>query len=310
MGAMRTFTTAVVLAVAALGSLGATMAGAAAPGDACAQVPTARTVAYERLPGVAANLTSLDLYAPPRRCHPSRGAPVVLWVHGGGYHRGDKANQVRDKVRLLTGAGYVFASVNYRLTRVGDPASAHWPDHFRDVAAAVAWTRRHIRRWGGDPRRIVVLGHSAGADIVANVTTDPRWLGERRLGLTAVRCAGPLDTAGFDKVRATDREKAQWISALGNAPDFERTTSATHLIRPGIGTPATLTVVRGTPNRQSIEQSFAARLREVGVPVTVIDARALSHEQVNTRIGAPGDTVMTPALLTFLRDCSAGAARR
>jgi acetyl esterase/lipase len=229
---------------------------------------------------------------------------VVLWVHGGGYHTGDKANQIQRKVALLTARGYVFASVNYRLTRAGDPASAHWPDHFRDVAAAVAWTRRHIRRWGGDPRRIVLLGHSAGADIVSNVTTDPRWLRERRLPLGAVRCAGPLDTAGFDKVRATDREKQQWISALGNAPDFEHTTSAVHIIQPGTGIPPTLTVLRGTPNRQSIQQAFAARLGAVGVTTTVIDARGLSHAQVSTRIGAPGDTVMTPALLAFLESCS------
>jgi len=296
------------LATAALGPTATATAGARQPGDVCAQVPAPRTIAYDRIAGVPANLTSLDVYAPPRRRTRGRRVPVVLWIHGGGYHVGDKASQVAAKVRLLTSSGYVFASVNYRLTRAGDPTSAHWPDHFRDVAAAVAWTRRHVRRYGGDPRRIILLGHSAGADIVANVTTDPRWLAERGLGLAAVRCAGPLDTAGFDKARATDRERGQWISALGNAPDFEHTTSAVYLIRPGIGIPPTITVVRGTPNRQSIQQSFAARLREAGVPVTIIDARGLSHAQVNSRIGAPGDTVMTPPLLAFLRDCAAVAA--
>ena len=62
-------------------------------------------------------------------------------------------------------------SVNYRLTSTGDLASAHYPDHYRDVTAAVAWTRAHIWSWGGDPDRIALLGHSAGADIVANVIT-------------------------------------------------------------------------------------------------------------------------------------------
>lgn len=119
---------------------------------------------------------------------------MVVWVHGGGYRIGDKANQVADKRRLFNARGWIFVSVNYRLTVAGVPGSAHYPDHFRDVAAAVAWVRRHIGARGGDRTRVALLGHSAGADIVSNVTVNPRWLRERRLSLRAVRCAGPLDT--------------------------------------------------------------------------------------------------------------------
>lgn len=216
---------------------------------------------------------------PRRRVHPRR--------HG---------DAGRDKVALFAARGWIFVSVNYRLSRAGDPSLARYPDHYRDVAAAVRWTRSTIKRDGGDRKRIALLGHSAGADIVANVTTNPRWLVECGLSLRAVRCAGPLDTEGFDKPMASDREQVQWRIALGNDPTYARDTSAVYLI----------TVVRGTSRRQAIEQRFAATLGAAGVPATVIDARSLTHEQVNRRIGAPGDTVMTPALVRFLKGCFAG----
>lgn len=277
-------------------------AAAAAP-KPCDSVPAGKTAAYKRVTGVAASLTSLDLYAPSRACRRGRKTPVVIWVHGGGYSVGDKANQIRDKVRLFTRRGYVFASVNYRLSRPGAPGSAKYPDHFRDVAAAVAWTARNIGRSGGDRTRVALIGHSAGADIVANVTTDPRWLRERKLGLRAVRCAGPLDTEGFDKAAAGPGEQAQWQRAFPNLPSYARDTSAVNLIRRGVGTPRTITVFRGTPRRQAIEKRFADTLRKAGIGATLIDARGLSHADVSRRIGAPGDRVMTRPLLSFLGRC-------
>jgi acetyl esterase/lipase len=283
-------------------AVGAGPAAAAAPQRGAACVPDApRTTAYRVLPGVARNLTSLDLYVPPRRCRRAAGAPVVAWVHGGGYHRGDKAQQVADKVSLFTRRGWIFASVNYRLTRPRDPASARYPDHYDDVATAVTWLRRHVRGRGGNPRRIALLGHSAGADIVSNVAVDPQHLARHGQRLGALRCFAPLDTAGFEKPRASAREQVQWRSALGNQPGYRISTSATLIARRGTGIAPALTVYRGTPHRQLIETRFAARLRAIGVPVTLVDARSLSHGEVNRRIGAPGDKVMTPPLLRFLR---------
>jgi acetyl esterase/lipase len=294
-----------VVAAAAVAVTAATPA-AAAPRRSCTIATAPKTFAYEQHAGVPASATSLDVWAPTPKCRAgSRRAPVVLWVHGGGYRVGDKRNAVADKVRLFNARGWVFVSVNYRLTKAGVPSSAHYPDHFRDVAAAIAWTRAHASAFGGNPHRLAVLGHSAGADIVSNVITNPWWLGERGLPLRAVRCAGPLDTAGFDKTRSSDdsSESAMWRVALGNAPNYKTTTSATLLARAGTGVPPTITVVRGVSSRRSIETDFAAAIRRAGAPATVIDARSLTHEQVNRRIGAPGDTVMTPPLMRFLRGC-------
>lgn len=278
--------------------------GAAAPelSNRCASPAPKTTVAYRNLAGVAADATSLDVYAPARACR----APVVMWVHGGGYHIGDKASQVRDKVRLFDGRGWLFVSVNYRLTVEGDASSAHFPDHFDDVAAAVARVHSKIGRFGGDASRIALLGHSAGADIVSNVATNPRYLRSRHLGLRTIACAGPLDTEGFDKVTAdagTGEERAMWVDALGNEPAFERTTSAITWIRPHVGIPQTIGVVRGTPQRRGIEQDYLDRLADAGVRTARIDASGLSLADVNRRIGAPGDTVMTPPLMKFLDRC-------
>jgi arylformamidase len=295
------------LAIAAAAVASSAWASEPTPAAGCTSSAPAETVAYERIEGVPVSATSLDIYEPSAECRVAGAkAPVVIWVHGGGYHRGDKSNQVADKMKLFSGLGYIFISVNYRLTAMGDPDSAHYPDHFRDVAAAVAWVRAKIATRGGDPSRIALLGHSAGADIVSNVAVNPTWLEERGLGLRALRCAGPLDTEGFDKVRASDDgDELQWLDSLGNNPNYKTETSASHLIKANTGIPPTITVFRGTTLRQSIESDFAARLRAVGVPVTLIDARSLSHGEVNTRIGAAGDEVMTRPIVGFLADCLA-----
>lgn len=262
------------------------------------------TIAYERVGGFPAKATSLDVWSPAKPCRRKGGSPVVMWIHGGAYQTGDKGNRMADKVRLFTGRGYVLVSVNYRLSKAGGGAgSAKYPDHFRDVAAAVAWVRSSISKYGGRGDRIALLGHSAGADIVSNVATDPQWLARQKLKLSALRCQGPLDTEGFDKTRADPGEQQQWVVALSNHPSYKTDTSATLLVRRGIGIPRAITVTRGIPNRQAIELAYADTLRGAGVKATVIDARSLTHEQVNTNIGAAGDTVMTKPLVSFLSSC-------
>jgi len=271
--------------------------------EQCAQPDLPKTVAYKTVVGVDPNLLSLDIYLPAAPCH----APVVMWVHGGGYMVGDKGNQIEDKVSLFNQQGWIFVSVNYRLTKPGEPFSAQYPDHYLDVAAAVAWVQTNIIKYGGDAGRIALLGHSAGADILSNVAVNPTYLGEYGLGLETIVCAGPLDTKGFDKQKAGSKvpggEEVQWQNALGNNPDYMAETSATSLIQPGIGIPPMIGVVRGTPERQRIEVDFLAELVSVGINATTIDARALSHSEVNSQIGASSDGVMTQPIVAFLSEC-------
>jgi carboxylesterase type B len=277
----------------------------AAP-SGCAQAGLPTTVRYRAVAGVPANLTSLDVHAPAEACD----APVVIWVHGGGYRIGDKRNQMADKVRLFNQKGWILVSVNYRLTTPGKPGSAVFPAHYEDVAAAVAWVHAQIARYGGDPERTALLGHSAGADIVSNITAQPSYLAKHRLAPSDLSCTAPLDTAGFDKlaVPADASERQQWYLALGRDPKRLAATSATRLVKAAgskADVPSTLTVFRGNGYRPRIEKAYAAALRASGTDVVLVDATKLSHNEVNTRIGARGDTIMTPPLVRFLTTCFA-----
>lgn len=257
-------------------------------------------MAYRTVAGAPAGSTSLDIHAPKGACD----APVVVWVHGGGYHTGDKAGKgTASKTTLFNRNGWIFVSVNYRLTTAGDPDSAHFPDHYEDVAAAVAWVKANIGRYGGDQSRLALLGHSAGADIVSNVVDQSRYLHAVGLPVSSIRCAGPLDTEGFDKPASHDPDAAMWESALGNEPDYLTTTSASRFISGSHRVPDTIGVYRGSATRQAIERTYLTRVASTGARTVAIDARSLTHEEVNTRIGAAGDTVMTPPLVAFLTTC-------
>src|SRR6185312_14497017 len=95
----------------------------------------------------------LDVYAPPD----AKNLPVVFWIHGGGWQAGDKSS-VQIKPRAFTEKGYVFVSTNYRLLPHVDMETI-----VRDVAKAVRWTHDHVAEYGGDPQRLCIMGHSAGA---------------------------------------------------------------------------------------------------------------------------------------------------
>ena len=80
-----------------------------------------QTFAYASVPGVDPDLTSLDVYTPPSSDGGCTAPALVVWVHGGGWTEGDKSEYMDDKVPLFNGAGYVFASINYRLTDTRSP---------------------------------------------------------------------------------------------------------------------------------------------------------------------------------------------
>ena len=97
------------------------------------------TLPYKQVSGVDANLLSLDLYH-----FETTGAtkPVVIYVHGGAWAIGDKANSITNKTNLFSSLGYVFVSVNYRLSpsaASSDPNRIQFPTHNEDVADAVKW---------------------------------------------------------------------------------------------------------------------------------------------------------------------------
>ena len=263
-----------------------------------------RDIAYESIPGVAASLTSLDVYT--AKTPPAKPGPVVVWVHGGGWAIGDKANRMQAKATLLTSAGYCLVSVNYRLSprpASGDPKRIMYPFHERDVAAAIAWIHAHIAEYGGDPNRMAIMGHSAGAHLVSIVSTDESFLGAHGLPLNTIKGTVSLDTEGYDIPAHMTREVSGiYENAFGTDPAVWKQASPVNHLARDKGIPPFLVVTRGTPARQRQAADFVSALQGVGVPATLVNAGGYAHDEVNTRLGVPGETVVTPPVMRFLSE--------
>lgn len=258
---------------------------------------TTRDVRYRAVAGADPDLLSLDLYR-PAVCGP---VPVLVWVHGGAFQIGDKANQVAAKVAMAAAEGWALASINYRLS----PA-VRYPAHSQDVAAAVGWLHRHAGERGLDPHRIGLMGHSAGAFLVALAATDGQFLRAAGVPLTDVRCAVALDTrydVPAEIATGSDEAEAMYLAALGHDPEVWRRASPAHNVDVGSKIPPFFLVTRGMPGRVADTRAFAHQLLRARVGTTVLDASPLGHAEVNAAVGAPGDTVVTPPLREFLRGC-------
>lgn len=130
----------------------------------------------------------LDLYVPKDKDQPH---PVVMFLHGGGWTSGSK-NQYRFVAEALLGRGYVVVVPGYRLY-----PETRFPGFIEDAAQAVAWTQAHVAEFGGDPDRLFLMGHSAGAHIAAMLNFDEKYLREAGLDRSVIKgfigLAGPYD---------------------------------------------------------------------------------------------------------------------
>jgi len=133
------------------------------PKEAWAGISIHRDIAYG--PDI---LQKLDVFAPDGT--KAKKLPVLLFVHGGGFTRGDKHGAFYpDNITLWAAkSGMVGVNIDYRLAPK-DP----WPAGVKDLASAIAWTKANIARYGGDPNSIVLFGHSAGANHVADYAAHP-----------------------------------------------------------------------------------------------------------------------------------------
>lgn len=268
-----------------------------------------QTLAYRSEPGVPADLLSLDLVR-PRLDAGCPAAPLVVYLHGGGYVTGDKSQQVADKISLFTQAGWAFASVNYRLSpfplRLDDPTRVRYPDAQNDAAAALRHLSSLAEAQGLDRSRILLLGHSAGAHLAALLTADGRFVAAQGLPVTTVRCVALLDTEAYDLpalVGEGGDDALLYQNAVGTDLASLQQASPRQHVKPGLA--PHLVVTRGTASRQAQATGHVAALQAAGVPAQLLVAGTLSHADVNRVVGQPGDTLVTPALMAFYGSCVA-----
>jgi acetyl esterase/lipase len=175
-----------------------------------------RNVTYTEGKPEDADKHKLDIYRPAE----PKDAPVLMFVHGGYWRQGDRAQYTFIGNRFAE-AGYVVVIPSYRLM----PANPH-PAQIEDIAAAFDWTHEYISKYGGDPNRIVVSGHSAGGHLASLLALDPKWLQRFKLPAGAIRAvvslSGVYDVArvtGFgDGATRTAASPVHYVR--GDAPPF------------------------------------------------------------------------------------------
>jgi arylformamidase len=232
----------------------------------------------------------------------TKSAALIVFVHGGGWSKGDKRNATgANKVEHLLGQGYAFASINYRWV----PA-ASVEQQAADVAAAVAWLRGNAGRLGIDPSRIVLMGHSAGAHLVALVGTDPRYMTAAGLSLRDLRGVIALDGAAYDVARqiavAGRFMRDTYLEAFGNDPERQRALSPT-LQAAAPNAPAFLIAHIARDDGKAQSEAFGAALVQGGTPAEVdgFDGTGLrGHLQLNRLLGS-ADYPATSVVDAWLR---------
>ena len=237
-------------------------------------------------------LQKLHVWGPDTLESDDAPRPVLVFVHGGGWRSGD-AGGYGYFGRAFVPEGFIVVLVGYRLGPDGI-----YPGMLEDTASAIAWTHANIAKHGGDPDRIILAGHSAGAYNVVQVALEDRWLGAHGLSPAdisgVIGMAGPYDFAPFDSDST--------IAAFGKAPDPAITQPINHV---RADAPPMLLIngekdeLVGARNARVLAEALQA---EGAVAQTLIPVE-WTHNDPITQLVAPwrGDTDYFATLLEFAR---------
>lgn len=260
--------------------------------DSSATRPATQVRVLSDIPYVAGDAVGpkqrLDLYLP---LNAQGRVPVVISAPGGGLVEGDKANDAFLGERLAA-AGFATAVVNYRLS----PEVGH-PGHVEDLAAAVGWVHRSIAELGGDPDRLFVIGHSAGAYLAALLATDLRYLTAQAVPLAKLR--GIAAISGFYWVErvAPQRDRKIWGD---DEAGWSAASPAQHLH--DRLPPALFVYADGDDaDRRAQNIDIAQAAKAAGsTHVESLQIAGRDHRSLWTRLADPEDTLALQ-LLAFLR---------
>jgi len=251
----------------------------------------------------------LDIYTPER---PAPGSlPVMFWIHGGGWQAGDKGD-VALKPKVLAERGFVFVSTNYRLL-----PHVEMDALVRDVAQALGWVYRNIAKYGGDPTRIFVGGHSAGAQLAALVCIDERYLKEQGVSFEVLKGCVPVDGDTYDipKIVMTAELRQMLYGGpqptfghrqkFGNEPQMHVDFSAvTHVAKGKNIPPFLILYFTGNPDTTAQAGRLRSVLQQADIPVHAHGKGDTNHRRLNNDLGKPDDPA-TQELYKFLDRYSA-----
>lgn len=236
----------------------------------------------------------LDIYTPEHNTDES--LPVMFWIHGGGWQVGDKSD-VALKPKVLTERGFVFVSTNYRLL-----PEVSMEELIGDVAKSLGWVHKNIAKYGGDPNRIFVGGHSAGAQLAAIICTDDRYLNKEGVSFDVLRGCVPVDGDTYDipKIIMTAELRQTLYGGkmftfghrqkFGNDPEKHVDFSAvTHVAADKGIPPFLLLYFSGNPDTRAQAGRLESVLREAGIQAKAYGKRDSNHSRLNNDLGKPDD---------------------
>jgi acetyl esterase/lipase len=238
----------------------------------------------------------LDLYLPRE----AKSAPVVVFFYGGGWNSGDKASY-RFVGAAFAAAGVIAVLPNYTLY-----PRARFPTFMRDAASAVAWAHAHAREWGGDPDRLFVVGHSAGAHIAVLLALDPEYLqqvgGSTQWLRGVVGLAGPYDFLPFTDAYLNDLFGPPERFALSQPINFVRPDAPPILLMHG------LEDRRVSPNNT---RSLSSALQERGANISTRYFEHADHAALVAAFSIPERSRLPvlPGILDFIARESPAAPR-
>lgn len=241
----------------------------------------------------------LDVYS----AADARAAPIVLMVHGGGWRRGDKRSQgvVGHKAQRWMSRGLILVSVNYRMLPDADPL-----EQANDVAQALAFVQSHAAQWGGDPNRVILMGHSAGAHLVALLTADPslaaragarRWLG------TVSIDSGAIDVPAIMQ----QRHLPLYDHAFGRDAKFWEAASPVHVLSTQALPLLEICSTRRPDHPCRQAHAYADRAAALHVRAEILE-QPLSHMDINGDLGL--DSEYTRAVEAFMASLDTTVAAR
>ena len=222
---------------------------------------------------------AMDVYFPTQPLTDKTPAPLIVMVHGGAWTIGDKNNAavVKHKVDYWSKQGWIFISINYRLV-----PNATLQQQTQDIAEALIYIQNQAPNWHADSKRLVLMGHSAGAHLVSLLTTRPLWLTSQP---QPWRATVALDSAAYHVEKIMQNRHSHFYDqAFSDQPSNWKALSPISQLRQTL--PAFLAVCSTTRPDQPCTQAqqFIQQAQKLGTKAQLLPL-PLSHIEINKSLG-------------------------